>query len=76
MTDVFEAAAIMPRVGMALRQGDKAFLLYPDGRLVPKFPLFPEAAVSKYGYRELKPLAGSLEDMKKLFAFLSQRDEE
>lgn len=76
MNPVFEAVAIMPGVGMALRQEGKVFLLYPDGRVVPQFPSFPEAAVTKYGYRRLKPFSGSLQDMKDLLSFLSQRSED
>lgn len=76
MNSIFEAVAVMPGVGMALRQDDKVFLLYSDGRVVPQFPAFPEAAVTKYGYRRLKPFAGSLQDMKELLAFLSRHEEE
>jgi len=76
MNNFFEAVAVMPGVGMALRQDDKTFVLYADGRVTPQFPSFPEAAIAKYGYQRLKPFSGSLQDMKDLFTFLSQRDEE
>lgn len=76
MNDVFEAVAVMPGVGIALRQGDKAFVLRLDGRVLPQFSSFPEAAITKYGYRRLKPFSGSLQDMKDLLSFLSQRSED
>jgi hypothetical protein len=61
---------------MALRRGEEAFLLRSNGQLQPQFPMFPEAAITKYGYDRLKPIQGSLNEMQRIFAFLSEKTTE
>lgn len=74
MSDVFQAQAILPGVGLIVQSDDVTYLMSPSGDLKPKFSKFVESAVTKYGYQRLKPFTGDLPDMLDLFRFLSEKD--
>lgn len=63
MESKYTALAYLPWKGMALRSGDKAFFLDSDGTLEERFPMFPEAAVYKYNYTEIKPFTGTIKEI-------------
>lgn len=71
--NTYTAVAYCPHTGMALKQGDKSFYLSPEGELQEMFKMFPESAVLKHHYIEIKPVQGNLQDMVHLFRKLDER---
>lgn len=71
--NTYTAVAYCPHTGMALKQGDKSFYLSPEGELQEMFKMFPESAVLKHHYIEIKPVQGNLQDMVKLINTLDAR---
>jgi hypothetical protein len=71
--NTYTAVAYCPHTGMALKQGDKSFYLSPEGELKEMFKMFPESAVLKHHYIEIKPMESTVENLVSLMHRLDQK---
>jgi hypothetical protein len=61
--DIYTAVAYCPHTGMALKQKNKAFYMSRSGDVQEMFSSFPESAISKAHYIEIKPMEGTVENL-------------